>query len=346
MRIRGINYDTGFINAGSTTHEPFEPLVVKREMQIIHDDLHCNAVRVTGGYAERLEVAAAHAADAGLEAWFCPFTNNLTGEEVLELIDDCAERAERLRKRGAEIVLFTGSELSIANTGFLPGDSLAERIAVLAEPQRVRALIPEIRARVRELLKQAVDVVRSRFAGRVSYASLPFERVDWRLFDIISTDAGYRTAAMAPRFRDDIRAFVAQGRTQGKPVAITEFGCGSHRGASSLADRDDSMIEWGDGARPVRLKGDYTRDEDEQARYVRELLEVFETEGVDAAFVYTFARYDLPHRSAAHEDLDLASKGVVRVLEGRYGRRYPDMAWEPKAAFGALAEYYGALGNE
>ena len=99
MRFKGINYDTGFISAGTTTREPFDPRVVKREMQIIHDDLHCNAVRITGGYPERLEIAAAHAAEAGLEVWFCPFTNNLTSGEFLELLADCADRAERLRKQ-------------------------------------------------------------------------------------------------------------------------------------------------------------------------------------------------------------------------------------------------------
>jgi hypothetical protein len=31
---------------------------------------------------------------------------------------------------------------------------------------------------------------------------------------------------------------------------------------------------------------------------------------------------------------------VVKVLEGRTGATYPDMAWEPKAAFRALAENY------
>jgi hypothetical protein len=111
----------------------------------------------------------------------------------------------------------------------------------------------------------------------------------------------------------------------------TEFGCATYRGACNLADRDDSMIEWGAGARPVRLKGDLTRDEDEQARYISELLDIFETEGIDAAFVYTFARYDLAHRNTAHEDFNMASKGVVKVLEGRHGQRYPDMPWEPKS---------------
>lgn len=342
MRIRGINYDTGFISAGTTTREPFDSQVVKREMQIIHDDLHCNAVRVTGGYPERLEIAAMHAAAAGLEVWFCPFTNNLTSEQVLTLLADSAERAERLRQRGAEIVFLTGSELSLMTAGILPGDTLADRTALLAEPHRLRPLIPGVRDRMHQLLGQAVTLVRARFGGKLSYASVPLDRVDWGPFDIISTDAGYRSAAMASRFRDDIRAFVAQGRAQGKPVAITEFGCATFRGAADQAGRGD-IVDWDGGARPVRFKGAYTRDEDEQARYLRELLDVFEAEGVDHVFVYTFARYDLTYRTASHEDFDIASPGLVKVLDRGRGQRYPDMPWEPKAAFTALAEYYRAI---
>jgi hypothetical protein len=257
------------------------------------------------------------------------------------LLARCAERAEALRRRGAEVVFLTGSELSLFTAGFLPGDSLEDRLALLREPRRVRQLILGVRARMNELLGKAVEVVRSRFGAQVSYASLPFEGVDWGPFDIISTDAGYRTAETAARFRDDVRAFVALGKAQGKPVGVTEFGCATYRGAANLTDRDDSMIEWGHGARPVRLKGDYTRDEDEQARYLSELLDIFEAEGVETAFVYTFARYDLPHGSALHEDFDMASKGVVKVLEGSRGQRYPDMPWEPKAAFNGLARRYG-----
>jgi hypothetical protein len=225
--------------------------------------------------------------------------------------------------------------------GIMPGDTLVDRAASLADPQRLRPLIPGIRARIDELLGKAVEVVRARFGGKLSYASIPLDGVDWGPFDIISTDAGYRTAWMAARFRDDIRAFVAQGRAQGKPVAITEFGCATFRGAADQAGRGISdVVEWDDGARPVRFKGEYTRDEDEQARYIIELLDVFNTEGVDAAFVYTFARYDLPNRGPSHEDFDMASAGVVKVFDdGRRGQRYPDMPWEPKAAFRALAEF-------
>jgi hypothetical protein len=196
--------------------------------------------------------------------------------------------------------------------------------------------MPQIPARINAFLGGAIKILRERFGGRVTYASLPFEGVDWTAFDIVATDAGYRSVEVADRFRESIRAFVAQG----KPVAITEFGCTTHRGAAAKGGRGDQIIEWGENGRPIRLNGDYIRDEGEQARYLHELLDIFNAEGVDSAFVSTFARFNLPHRGDPREDLDMASYGVVKVLEARLGDTYPEMAWEPKAAFTALADYY------
>jgi len=346
MRGKGINYDTGFFNAGTSTHEPFDPQVVRRDMRVIRDDLHCTAVRITGGNAVRLKVAATLAAHAGLEVWLCPFTSNVSQDDLLVLLADCAEHAEGLRQSGADVVMLTGSELSLFVIGFLPGDTLADRLALIADPRRVRPHIVQLRARINEFLGRAVSVVRERFGGKVSYASIPFEGVNWTPFDVLATDAGYRTAATAATFRDLMRAFVAQGRAQGKPVAITEFGCGAFRGAAD-AERDaHALIAYEDG-RPTHLKADLVRDEEEQATYLRELIEIFESEGIDAAFVYTFARYDLAHRDDPHLDLDRASAGLVKVLDGPVEafastvRRYPEMRWEPKYAFDALADLYG-----
>jgi len=344
MQTKGINFDTGFFNKGTSTREPFDAEVVRREMQIIRDDLHCTAVRITGGDPDRLEIAARHAADTGLEVWFCPFTNGLTQEELLALLADCAERAERIRQRGATVVMCTGSEVSLFTVGFFPGDTLEERLAVITDPLRVRAAVPQVRARMSEFLKRAVEIVRARFGGPVSYASLPFEAVDWSLFDIVATDAGYRTATMRATYADCMRTYVERGRALGKPVAITEFGCATYRGAGDEAGIGDKRIVWDDRAHAVGLTGDLVRDEEEQASYVREILDVYESVGMDAAFVYTFARYDLPHRVAAGVDLDMASGGVVKVLEDPAAvpnRRYPDMPWEPKAVFDTIAEVYG-----
>jgi hypothetical protein len=334
MRAKGIGYDTGF-SFDEVTRRPFDEDVVGRELQIIRDDLHCTAVRLFGNDLDRLDVAANRAADLGLEVWYSPFTYQLAPEQMLDLLADAAQRAERIRRRAPQVVFVTGAELSLFNRGILPGDSLRQRVDnLLTRSAQTRALLAGLPAQINDFLARAVAVVRQRFGGRITYASIPFEGVDWDLFDIISVDA-HRSKQVAEVYQDSIRALVAQP----KPVAITEFGCTTHRGAADHGARSGDIVEY-DGSTPVRLDGDYVRDEQEQATYLRELLDVFTAEGVDAAFVCTFVCYGLPHRDDPRTDLDMASWGIVKELEDRNGDTYPDMPWEPKAAFTMLANYY------
>lgn len=337
MRARGIGYDTGFSFDG-VTRRPFDHALVRRELEIIRDDLHCTAVRPFGDDLDRLEFAARYAAELGLEVWFSPFTHQLDADETLALLADAAERAERIRATGAEVVFVAGAELSLFNRGFLPGDSLAERVAnVLAG----RADLGTLPVRVNEFLARAVAVVRARFGGPVTYAAIPFEGVDWTPFDIVSVDA-HRSKEIAHTYPQAIRALV--DRSADKPVAITEFGCTTHRGAADHGARGGEIVEY-EGGVPARLNGDYVRDEQEQATYLRELLDVFTAEGVDAAFACTFVCYGLPYRDDPRTDLDMASWGVVKVLDRANGVTYPDLPWEPKAAFAALADRYRELGT-
>jgi hypothetical protein len=335
MRAKGIGYDTGFSLDG-TTRRPFDHTIVRRELQIIRDDLHCTAVRLFGNDMDQLEFAANHAADLGLEVWFSPFTYQLDSAEMLELLADAAERAERIRRRGADVVFVTGAELSLFNSGFLPGNSFEERTGpLLRREPGMRELLEGVPARINAFLARAVTVVRERFEGKVTYASIPFEGVDWTPFDIVSVDL-HRSKEIAHVYSQGVRALVAQG----KPAAITEFGCTTHRGAADHGARGGGEMITYDGTTPVRLNGDYIRDEQEQATYLRELLDIFTAEGIDSAFACTFVCYGWPHRSDPREDLDMASWGVVKVLEDRLGDTYPDMPWEPKAGFTTLADYY------
>jgi hypothetical protein len=339
MRGKGIVYDTGFLYGGGSSREHFDPSIVARELQIIRDDLHCNAVRVTGGDPTRLQTAAELAAAAGLEVWFSPFTGDQTPDELLKLLRDCAERAERLRQQGAAVVFVTGGEIALMTKGFLPGDTLPERLALLESPQQLRAAIPQVPSRINAFLSTAIAEVRSRFGGKLTYASVGhLERVEWTSFDFVSLDS-YRSAEVADRYREGIRALVSEWRQRGKPVAITEFGCTTHRGAADKGARGSNIVQW-DGATPVRLDGEYVRDEAEQAVYLRELVNLFDAEGVDSAFAFTFASYQLPHRAGPREDLDMASYGVVKVFADRGAEAYPDMPWEPKQGFYALADAY------
>ncbi|WP_433557856.1 hypothetical protein ACQPWY_03435 [Pseudonocardia xinjiangensis] len=338
MRAKGISYSTGFVLRGVNSRVSFDPALVERELRVIHDDLHCTAVRVIGGDPERIETAARIAIDVGLEVWFSPYPLELSTDEMLSLFADCAERAERLRRQGGEVVFVTGAELSLMNPGFLPGDSTDERVALLIGSDRAREAIGQVGARVNDFLGAAVAVVRERFGGKITYASVPLDRVDWTPFDFVSVDL-YRSKEIEDQFVDGVRGLVALG----KPVAVTEFGSAGYRGAGDRGARGLEIVEYDkETGWPVRLNGDYARDEAGQASYVRELLEVFDAEGVDSAFVFIFALDDFPHRpdGTPSEDLDLASYGIVKVFEDRYGDTYPDMPWEPKIAFSAIADFY------
>jgi hypothetical protein len=342
MRAWGVTYDTGFTNLGTTTHEPFDPDIVAKDMQIIRTDLRADAVRITGGVADRLEIAARHAAAAGLEVWYCPFTNDLTTDQLLAFILDAAERAERIRREGATIRFLTGSEISIMTIGLMPGDTLTERAAVIADPARVREILPGVRQRTNALLAEAAAGARERFGGLIGYASLPMEGVDWTPFDFIASDAGYRDAGNAA----DLPANLATMTSLGKPFAITEFGCASFTGAAERGSRSD-IIGYDEGtAQALRLKETVERNEPEQATYLRELLDLYDVGGVDTAFAHTFAYRHLPTSEDPERDFDRGSFGIVKILApGRTGKAYPSMPWEPKAAFYALAEYGHARTN-
>lgn len=183
-------------------------------------------------------------------------------------------------------------------------------------------------------------MVRERFSGPRTYATVPLDRVDRTPFDIVSLDL-YRSADIADRFTDGVRILVAQG----KPVALTEFGSATHRGAGAAGARGLEIVEHDpDSGRPLRLNGEYARDEAGQAAYLRELLEVFDAEGIDTMFLFLFlfALHSPPHRPDGdpRDDLDLASYGIVKVLADDHRDAYPDMPWEPKAAFSTVAEHH------
>ncbi|MEU6443854.1 hypothetical protein [Streptomyces sp. NPDC047046] len=339
MRARGMTYDTGLVVHGQTSREHFDPAVVRRELAVIRDDLHCDAVQIIGGDPERLELAAGAAAELGLEVWFSPYPLELDAEQILGLFRDCAERAERLRRRGAEVVFVAGVELSVMNRGFLPGESSGERVEQLMNPpERRGAAMRELGLRVNAFLREAATAVRARFGGRLTYAAIQFEQVDWAPFDLVTYEL-IRSAEVADRFREAVRE-LARGP---KPLAITGFGTAAYRGAGDRGGRVLDVVEHDPHTRaPVRLNGVYERDEAGQAAYLGELLEIFDSEGVDSAFVFLFALAGYPHRPDGdpRDDLDRAGLGIVKLLEGRRGRAYPDMAWEPKAAFGEVARCY------
>jgi hypothetical protein len=342
MRNYGINYDTGLTAEGYCTRKRFDDAAVKRELQIIASDLHATAVRVSGDDPQRIAQAGQHALAAGLELWFSPVPINLEPGELPGYFARCAREADRLRQaHEGRVVLVLGCEISLWCAGFLPGGhSVFGRIAAVTDPALtskpdvMEALVSGLE-RARQAQRDIVRAAREEFAGPVTYAAAPWETIDWELFDLVSVDL-YRDSTNAAGYRDALRSYTRFG----KPVAVTEFGCCTYRDAA-----DRGGIGWMIAdvkSDPPVIPGTYERDEEEQVRYLHDMLAVYETEDIDSAFWFTFAGFEQPrHPTDPHRDLDLASYGVVAVLEHERGTTYPDMAWEPKQVFGALAASYG-----
>jgi hypothetical protein len=82
------------------------------------------------------------------------------------------------------------------------------------------------------------------------------------------------------------------------------------------------------------------RDEEAQSRYVLDLLQIFEEEGIDGAFVFTFVSPSYPYSDDPMFDLDMASYSIVKTYPDRQGTAYPGLPWDPKRSFASLAEHY------
>ena len=90
-----------------------------------------------------------------------------------------------------------------------------------------------------------------------------------------------------------------------------------------------------------KLKGDYQRDEGFQASELVDQLGVLDDAGVDGAFIMTFVSPIDPYDDNPRYDLDISSYSLVKSYSnGKHGTTYPDMTWEPKESFRAVAEYY------
>jgi len=348
---KGVCYDVGSYMAFNWRPH-FDGEQVSRELEIIKTDLHCNAVKITGTDLGRLSLAARHAVESGLEVWFYPTLWDRPPDETLQYLARAATAAEGVRQGGGDVVFVTEGELTLFMQGILEGRTLQKRIANPSFMAKVKA--GEHNKPLNEFLAKATQAVRSVFHGKVSYASLVWEQVDWSLFDFVGVDH-YR----ATKIEDKYVQMLEPSFKYGKPVVVTEVGYATTHGGVgdvglllSSAGLEDGLIDEksrffhyklpliGRFVRP-RLSGEHVRDEAWQAKKLVETLDILEKAEVDGAFISLFISEITPYSDEARYDLDMASMSLVKYFEGgRRGTTYPDMPWEPKESFRAVADYY------
>jgi hypothetical protein len=349
MKHKGVHYDTGTVFRGpgyaiSTRPKRPDMAVVRRELEIIRDDLHANAVRIVGSDVERLTAVAGVALELGLEVWFSPAFFEYSPEETATRLVAAGTAAAPLEAAHPGRVIFVaGSELTLLMQGIVSSKSIAERLQQLKSDP---GLLGD--GKLAQYLGALVPRVRSVFGGALTYASLTFEQVDWGPFDFVGVDH-YRDERVKDRYIEMLQPFLATG----KPVVVTEFGMRTYRGAESSGTLGfgvtDTTRLWLH-TRPVigrfirtRLNGTFERDEAMQARELGETLEELGHSGVAGALLSTFVTPEANTREDPRYDLDIDSMSLVKSLpDGRYGATYPNMTWEPKESFAVVAEYFSS----
>lgn len=267
VKRNGVVYDTGTIYSGpgwkTSTRPRLDPGTVRRELQIIRDDLHCNAVRVRGRDVGRLTAVTEEALRQGLQVWLSPELFNRSGPETIRYLIRAATAAEPLRRQWpGRLVFSVGSESTLFMRGILPGTTISKRVTGLFREGGAGEHASALNA----FLGQASAAVRKVFGGDISYASLPFESVDWSLLDLVGVDH-YREARVKERYAEMLRPLFAHG----KPVVVTEFGMRAYRGADSSGALGFGIVDTrslflhqlpllGKIVQPRLKKGDWQRD--------------------------------------------------------------------------------------
>ncbi|MFD0691190.1 abortive infection protein [Actinomadura fibrosa] len=319
---RGVNYDT--------EREVWRHAYVRREIRAIRRDLHCNALILLGSDLRRLVFAAETAAAEGLYVWIEARHFDRDARATLRFLASVARAAERLRRRHPGIGISVGCELTIFMDGLVPGKDWRERAANLGTPAGAG-----YNERLNAFLARALRTVRPLFGGRLTYTSGVWESVAWRGFDAVGVDL-YRDASNKATYARDVRAL----HRFGKPVVITEFGCCTYRGAGERGGDGFDIVDWTQD--PPVVPAGYVRDEAGQARYIAELLDIYEAEGVHGAFVYDFIEPDSPYSPEPEHDLDMAGFSLVKVSSDPALAYRTTGHWEPKESFRTLARRFAA----
>src|SRR5487761_1396377 len=97
LKRKGVCYDAGRMMLGEDWRPNYNPNIVSRELEIIKNDLHCNAVRIQGFNLDRLVAASEIALKHGLEVWFSPEMWDRTQDETLEYLKKAASAVEEIR---------------------------------------------------------------------------------------------------------------------------------------------------------------------------------------------------------------------------------------------------------
>ena len=129
MKHKGVNYDVGTVMGGNWRPD-YHPQTVERELEIIKNDLHCNAVGISGKDIGRVMLTAEAALSQGLEVRLNPADlTNKPPESTLAYITEAAKATQPLHERyPGKVVFSVGGEFTLFMQGIVPGKTFMQRL--------------------------------------------------------------------------------------------------------------------------------------------------------------------------------------------------------------------------
>ena len=344
LKLKGVNYDVGSVMGGNWRPD-YNPKTVHRELEIIKNDLHCNALGITGLDIRRLIDTAADALDQGFTVWLTPCLWNKSPAETLDYKIKAAVEANKLIEKWSDRLVFSvGGELTLFMQGIVEGSDVMTRIkSAFAGKDKGKEHRNKL---LNEYLDKTVKETRKVFHGQISYNSLIWEEVNWENFDYIGIDH-YWAEQIKDRYIEMLRPHLSSG----KPVVVTSFGFTTTNAPANGVASTLGNVNWqskflhqlpiiGRFVKPY-LNVVNERDEHAQASRLVDTLKLLDGGGVYGAFIDNFVFPLNPYDDNPKYDLDRESESLVKSYgNGKHGATYPEMTWEPKESFKAVADYY------
>jgi len=298
MPIKGIVYNTGYALDESDMQE---------SVDVIAEELGCNAVRIKGYKDEMIEKCVNLAIDKRIKtilvgpdygSW-----RNISIDEHTRRIIEFSSIAERLRQESNSVTLVVGNELTIETSGIYEGQTYLERIEETPQRMHDRRYHEKLNSHLGAILQG----VRAHFDGEVTYAAGDWEDVDWHEFDVVGSNEYYASEWFTEA---EWVQKLARLKKWGKPVFITETGSCSFAGCG----------RWGAGAWHRWVDQKYS--EEEQAKNIQKSLELCADASVTGVFLFSFIHDDeLMRKETSFGILSHNPSGTHRRKLGFYAYR-------------------------
>jgi hypothetical protein len=248
------------------------------QLSTIHDELDCNAVSIWAGagYEDNLIEACEIALQKSFDRIYALAKYmHFTVDEIAEKLANLAPRITSLRETSDRIVWAIGNEFTYCVKDLIPGDTFQDQQAWVH--QHHDGYIEAQQTDIPKVFERILPVIRRNYRYPVAYNAGPNEidLVPWNdpIFESVCWNAYLKPAYREATEKSLLNKFSKLKGFQ-KPVIASEFGCATWTGAGQASD--------------TALFQGQAYDEEEQADSIDRHCMMFNSAGIDGAFLYIY----------------------------------------------------------